>query len=498
MNFFPDHDQFAELATQGNVVPVYAELTADGVSPVGVYAQMRAAGPAFLLESVAGGEHIGRYSFIGLEPRQTVTAWPQRLRLRHRDGRCEEQACPADPLSALEAIMAAYRPVELPGMPPFSGGAVGYLGHEYVHCVEPTVPLAQEDVLGVPLMHFGVTDQVIAFDHARQVLRIICNAHVDEAETVQAAYAEACATVQTLVERLREGPSLRAEPLQPTGAVEVPTGNFTREQFEQIVARSKEYIRAGDVIQVVASQRFEKAYTAGPLNLYRALRVVNPSPYMFVLETEGFAVVGASPEVHVRSTHGRVEIRPIAGTRPRGADAVEDERLEQDLLADPKERAEHLMLVDLARNDIGRVCETGTVDVKDYAVIERYSHVMHIVSQVEGQLRDDATAYDLMRATFPAGTLTGAPKVRAMQIIAELEGQQRGVYGGALGYFGYNGNLDSCIAIRTALLQQDTIFVQAGAGLVADSVPASEYLETVNKASGLLKAIQLAESLPCA
>lgn len=398
--------------------------------------------------------------------------------------------------------MAGVRPVDIPGLPPFVGGAVGFLGHEYIHCVEPTVPLAKEDVLHMPTMWYAMMDTVVAIDHARQVLRIVSNAAIadgaSEAE-IRAAYQAAAGKIESIYTILtRAGDSLSPLPLVGANELELPAlkGNFTRPAFESMVERTKDFIRAGDVIQVVGSQRFEiEAGAVGPLELYRALRVVNPSPYMFILEagaTGDYSVVGASPEVHVRATDGRVEIRPIAGTRPRGRDESEDAALEAELLADQKERAEHLMLVDLARNDIGRVCAIGEVEVRDYAVVERYSHVMHIVSQVEGTLAAGKTAYDLMRVTFPAGTLSGAPKIRALQIIADEEQQQRGVYGGALGYFSYNGNLDSCIAIRTALLKDGKIYIQSGAGLVADSVPGAEYDETVNKAKGMLKAVALA------
>lgn len=496
MDAFPTLPDFIDLAKPGAIIPVCAEMTADGVTPVGAYSAWRDSGVAFLLESVAGGEHISRFSFLGVEPREIIIADNTGVRILFRDGSVARQPLPSDPLTVVEQRMGQGTPITLPGMPPFSGGAVGFVGHEYVHRVEPTVPAASKDVLGMPMLYFAIMDQVVAFDHARQTLRIICNVHLDEFVSAEAAYEAALSTLGSIAERLRLGARLSPAPL-PHGDPEplVPPGNFLREDFEAAVDKAKAYIHAGDVIQVVASQRFEVPAACSPLELYRALRVVNPSPYMFLYETPEFSVAGASPEVHVRATNGDVEIRPIAGTRPRGSCEAEDAKLEQELLTDAKERAEHLMLVDLARNDIGRVCATGSVSVRDYATIERYSHVMHIVSQVEGRLRSECTPYDLLRATFPAGTLSGAPKVRALQIISELEGQCRGVYGGALGYFGYNGNLDSCITIRTALFKDDKIYVQSGAGLVADSIPAYEYQETVNKARGLLRAISLAERL---
>ncbi|HET7537380.1 MAG TPA: chorismate-binding protein, partial [Candidatus Didemnitutus sp.] len=375
--------------------------------------------------------------------------------------------------------------------PPFTGGAVGYLGYEFIHTVERTVPLAAEDELGVPMMWFMLCDSLVVFDRARQTLRLIVNAHIGD--DALAAYDRALIELQRLQTSLAQPSPLKSLPLADAGRIEVPPGNFTQAGFEQLVTGSKEYIRAGDIFQIVLSKRFSRPFTRTPLDLYRTLRTVNPSPYMFILETGEFALVGASPEVHVRLTGRKVEIRPIAGTRPRGKTHEEDLVFEKELLADEKEKAEHLMLVDLARNDIGRVCDFGSVKVPDFMLIERYSHVMHIVSQVEGQLAPNRSAFDLMRATFPAGTVSGAPKVRAMQLIAQMEGTQRGSYAGALGYFSYDGNLDSCITLRTALLKDGMVHVQAGAGLVADSVPNTEYLETINKASALFKAISLAE-----
>lgn len=496
MRIQPDIEEFRKLAGKGNLIPVYAEMMADLETPVSTFVKLRQDRPAFLFESIEGGERISRYSFVGCKPIKIFIAGESHTRIIERDGSSREIQTPQDPLNLIEAEMQRYQPVSLPGMPPLSGGAVGFLGHEYVHRVETSVPTATEDILGAPLMYFAVMDSVVVFDHARQVMRLCSNAHIEADEDPQKAYQRACDEIHWLAEKLQTEQPMTPSPLpaneQP---ISVPNGNFKRPDFEAAVEHVREYIRAGDVIQVVLSQRFEDDFKHDPLDLYRALRIVNPSPYMFILESADFAVVGASPEVHVRATHRRVEIRPIAGTRPRGADSAEDLAYEKDLLADPKERAEHLMLVDLARNDIGRVCETGSVEVKEYAVVERYSHVMHIVSQVEGKLGEDKTAYDLMRATFPAGTLSGAPKIRALQIISDMEKQKRGIYGGALGYFSYDGNLDSCIAIRTAFLKNDRIFIQSGAGVVADSIPSAEYEETINKAKGMLKAVSLAASI---
>ncbi len=489
----PSQESFEALASKGNAIPVYLDLTADSETPLAAYSKIRQDGPAFLFESIVGGEHISRFSFLGANPRKILHIGPEATRIVEKEGRDYTVPTPKDPLCLVEAEMARYRPVIMEGMPPFSGGAVGFVGHEYVHAIEPTVNKPSDRAIDLPTLYYMITDSILIFDHVRQLLRICVYARVGDDPA--SAYRAAVAEIEAVRQRLE-----RPTPLRPRGLLEpedvaVPEGNFTRGAFERAVDQVKDYIKAGDVIQTVLSQRFRKQFSPSSLDLYRALRTVNPSPYMFLLETPDFSVVGASPEVHVRLTGEKVEIRPIAGTRQRGHTEAEDQALEQDLLADTKETAEHLMLVDLARNDIGRVCRYGSVHVPDYMVIERYSHVMHIVSQVVGKIRPDCTAYDLMRATFPAGTLSGAPKVRALQIIAELEASQRGVYGGALGYFGFEGNHDSCIGIRTAVIQNGEIFIQSGAGVVADSIREAEFMETVNKARGMLKAVALAEAM---
>ncbi|NQY33344.1 MAG: anthranilate synthase component I [Coraliomargarita sp.] len=494
MNIHPSRTEFEALAKQGNTIPVYLDLTADCETPLGAYAKIRQDGPAFLFESIVGGEHISRYTFLGANPRKVFRVFESETTISHRNRSIETIPTPEDPLKLIEAEMARYNPVKLHGMPPFTGGAVGFVGHEFIHTIEPSVPKPAENPLEVPILYYLITDSVVIFDHARQVLRICVNAHTEGID-LDEAYATASDEIERIYYLLERQRPFGHRPIRETGEVTVPDGNFTKEHFEGAVNKVKEYVRAGDVIQTVLSQRFEKYFTPAPLDLYRVLRTVNPSPYMFLMEDPDFSVVGASPEVHVRLTGDQVEIRPIAGTRHRGKTEAEDLALEEDLLADEKEKAEHLMLVDLARNDIGRVCQYGTISVPDYMVIERYSHVMHIVSQVVGTISEDKNAYDLMRATFPAGTLSGAPKVRALQIISELEDCQRGVYGGALGYFGYEGNHDSCIGIRTAVIKNGKIYIQSGAGVVADSVPENEFMETVNKAKGMLKAVALAEKM---
>jgi anthranilate synthase component 1 len=499
MNIQPSKEAFLRLCEQGNVVPVYADLMADFETPVSAYAKLKGSGPAYLLESIEGGDTVSRYSFIGCRPRKVFACFSEFTEIREPGQPTRRIPTPSDPLKLIEAEISGYRPVPVPSMPRFMGGAVGYLGYEYIHRVESTVPEAARDELGIPLVYFMLSDTLLMFDRAKQTLRLCVNAHVPpEGGSPQAAHATydaAVTALHSLYALLKQPRELISAPLADPPRIEIPSSNFTRAAFERMVEDSKEYIRAGDIIQVVLAQRFVRDFAKTPLDLYRALRTVNPSPYMFIIDTGDFALVGASPEVHVRLTDGRVEIRPIAGTRPRGAGASEDVALEKELLADEKERAEHLMLVDLARNDIGRVCSFGSVTVPEFMTIERYSHVMHIVSQVEGRIAPDKNAFDLMRATFPAGTVSGAPKIRAMQIIAEQEKLQRGFYAGALGYFSYDGNLDSCITLRTALVKDGKVYIQAGGGIVADSVPASEYQESVNKASALLKAVAIAEEL---
>lgn len=493
MNIHPTRDAFASLAAQGNVIPVTTDLMADFETPVSAYAKLRAAGPSFLLESVEGGENLSRYSFIGCRPRKVLACGPQTTLVREPGRPDRTVATPPDPLKLIEEELRGFRPVALPGLPRFTGGAVGFIGYEYVTRIEPTVPAAARDELGLPMLYFMLADSLLIFDRAKQTLRLCVNAHVRSPADAGAAYDAAVAELKELHALLRQPRALAPAPIADVGPVDVPPGNFTRDAFERMVDEGKEFIRSGDIIQFVPSQRFSRPFDRPALDLYRALRTVNPSPYLFILETDDFAIVGASPEVHVRLTDGLVEIRPIAGTRRRGATPSEDIALEKELLADEKERAEHLMLVDLARNDIGRVCEFGSVTVPEMMVIERYSHVMHIVSQVEGRIASGRSAYDLMRATFPAGTVSGAPKIRAMQIIAQNEPVQRGFYAGALGYFGYDGNMDTCIMLRTALVKDGRVHIQSGAGVVADSIPAAEYQETISKASALFKAVALAE-----
>jgi anthranilate synthase component 1 len=475
--FTPTKAEFLELAKQGNLIPVYREIIADAETPVSAYQKMAKSGGSFLFESVEGGERIGRYSFIGSHPRKVIRV---------------DKADRGDPLQAVEKEMAQYKPVTIPGLPRFTGGAVGFLGYEYIHQIEPSVPKPERDDLHTPALCFMITDTILIFDRVSQTLKVVANAHIDGKP--EAAYASACARIDEIVHELQQPLAARAVEFRKEAPEIHVDSNMTPERYAEMMSTAKEYIKAGDIIQVVLAQRFQAKTKSSALDIYRALRSVNPSPYMFLLDFGGFQLVGASPEVHVRCEEGRVEIRPIAGTRWRGKTPEEDARLEKDLLADEKERAEHLMLVDLARNDIGRVCDFGSVRVPEFMVIEKYSHVMHIVSGVEGTLQKGRSAYDLMRATFPAGTVSGAPKIRAMQVISELEQCQRGPYAGAVGYFSFNGNIDSCITLRTALLKDGVAYVQAGGGIVADSDAKYEFQETVNKSKAMLKAIALAET----
>ena len=491
MTIIPSREEFLKLGKPGSVIPVYTDLMADFETPVSAYAKLRGQGPSYLLESVEGGERLSRYSFIGCRPRKVFICGEKTTEIRNMDGSSRKIPTPPDPLSLLEQEMLRRQAVHLPDLPRFTGGAVGFVSYEYIHRVERSVPKAEADELGMPLLYFMVADSVLIFDRVKQTLRICVSVHVED--SAELAYAQAEKEINALYELLKASRSLPPVPMQPVDKIPVLPGNFQRGAFEHFVEEAKEYIRSGDIIQIVPSQRFSTPYEHDALDLYRALRTVNPSPYTFILDAGNFSLVGASPEVHARLTDGLVEMRPIAGTRKRGRDLAEDVALEKELLADEKELAEHLMLVDLARNDISRVCEIGSVNVPQRNVIERYSHVMHIVSQVEGRIRKDKNACDLIRATFPAGTVSGAPKVRAMQLLAKYEPVQRGFYAGLLGYMGYDGNLDSCIMLRTSLLKGGQIYIQSGCGVVADSHPEAEYQETINKASALFKAVAVSK-----
>jgi anthranilate synthase component I, non-proteobacterial lineages len=492
----PTPDEFSQLAHDYNVVTVWCELVADVETPVSVYRKLRnPSEPSFLLESAEHSDHVGRHSFVGAGARWTFTAHDRTVTARDAAGDHRTYEAETDPFRELEEAMKGFRVAPQAGVPIFRGGAVGYLAYDAVRWFEPVIPAPPKDELGVPDMFFLLTDVMVAFDHRRRRMKVMANAFL-EGTTAEAAYEEACARVRSALGKLAQPVAFSPVFAEAEGETPGCVSNTTREQFHAIVETAKEYIRAGDIFQMVPSQRFETPFEGDPLDLYRALRFVNPSPYMFCFEIGGgFSLVGSSPEVHVRVTDGLVEIRPIAGTRRRGETEEEDLALEADLLADPKERAEHLMLVDLARNDVGRIAEFASVKVSDFMTIERYSHVMHIVSHVSGTLAGGRSAYDVMRATFPAGTVSGSPKVRAMQIINELEQSKRCVYAGAVGWFGFDGNLDSCIALRTVVLKDGVAYVQAGGGVVADSTPEGEYQESVNKAMAAMRAIARAKEI---
>jgi anthranilate synthase component I len=489
---FPSRESFHELAGQGNLIPLYREIIADMETPVSAFAKIDTGDHSFLFESVEKGGKFARYSFLGASPYLTFQTRGKKVTLREGT-RQREYEIADDPLHELERLMAGYKPVRVEGLPLFYGGAVGYLGFEAVTQFEPSVGRAKKDDLDVPDAYFFITDTLLIFDHLERRIKIVANAHVPDPAQVDKAYDEAVAKIEELEARLVRPVRSRLLPTFTEITPLDPTINMTREQYVAMTEAMQEYIRAGDIFQVVPSQRFEVPFDGSAIDLYRALRLINPSPYMFCLRLGGMALVGSSPELHVRCEEGRVQIRPIAGTRPRGATPEEDDRLTAELLADPKERAEHVMLVDLARNDVGRVCKFNTVRLTDFMITERYSHVMHIVSNVEGELNPGHSAYDVMRATFPAGTVSGSPKIRAMQIIADQEPTCRGTYAGAVGYFGFSGNLDSCIAIRTVLLKGGKAYLQAGGGLVADSTPLGEYQESINKAKAGLKALAMAK-----
>jgi anthranilate synthase component 1 len=496
--YHPSREEFVRAAGQGNLIPVYRELLADGDTPVSAYAALGGGEHSFLLESVVGGATWAAYSFVGVAPRAVLKCEGGKAHVTWFDvdggGPSKSASWDAtDPTQALAEMMSDFKPVETPGLPRFWGGAVGWIGYDVVRAFEDLPARAKPD-LALPELCMVVTDTLVIFDNLRQTLKVVATPYVPRADRAEQAYDRAIARIEEVVARLHgDRPKLSNMEL-PDGGFELPPSTFTRAEYEAAVDRVKEYILAGDAFQVVLSQRFDVPRDVDAFDVYRALRVINPSPYMFHLRFPEAEVTGASPETLVRLAGGRVELRPIAGTRPRGATPDLDEALAAELMEDPKERAEHYMLIDLGRNDVGRVAETGSVRVTEQLVIERYSHVMHLVSHVVGKLAAGRTWHDVLRAAFPAGTLSGAPKIRAMEIIDELEPHRRGLYGGAVGYVSYTGNMDLAIAIRTLVGLGDRIYVQAGAGLVADSVPAKEWEETVNKARAVLRAVAMART----
>ncbi len=486
--FFPPRATFHTLATEGNLIPVYREIMADMDTPVSAFRKIDNGQFSYLLESIEGGEKWGRYSFLGSNPSLIIRS--KGSVVETIENNITTTIVSEDPLAEIRDLLATFEPVEVEGLPRFFGGAVGYLGYDMVRHFEH-LPTKKPALIDAYDSYFLITDTIVIFDTMSQKIKVVSNAHLNGEVSAEQAYDEATRKIDAIVARLKT--PLPAETRVPAVTPVVLTSNMTREQYEASVEKAKEYVRAGDIIQVVPSQRFSGRLSADPFDIYRVMRTLNPSPYMFFLRLDDTVIAGASPEVMVRKEGTRVELRPIAGTRPRGATPEEDGRLADELLADPKERAEHVMLVDLGRNDLGRVCTTGSVTVTELMIIERYSHVMHIVSNVRGELEKGRDAFDLVRAAFPAGTLSGAPKIRAMQIIDELEPSRREIYGGAVGYFSFSGNMDLAITIRTLVIKDGMVHLQAGGGVVADSDAAAEWQETVNKAMAARRAIEIAE-----
>lgn len=493
---FPDFDRFQSMATEHGCVPVYRQLLADRLTPVAAFEMLGQGEHAFLLESVVGGERIARYSFIAVAPALVYSCSKGRAAISRPDLPLE-QFLTTDPLGDLQKLLPKAGPSCDPSLPTFTGGLVGYAGYDTIRYYESdSLPNPPSDDRNLPDLQFGLYNELVVFDHVDKTVKVIANALTQLAsDNARLLYQDACRRVDAIVARLQQPLASGVAEVDATSAATMRfESNLTREQYEAAVSRGKAYIGAGDIFQFVPSQRLRVRSKARPFDVYRALRIVNPSPFMFYLKSPSCTLIGSSPEILCRVQDGKLTSRPLAGTRHRGKTPEEDAALETELLADPKDRAEHIMLVDLHRNDVGRVSKPGTVQVTDCMTVERYSHVMHISSNVEGDLLDGCNAFDALRVSLPVGTVSGAPKIRAMQIIDEVEPTRRGPYGGAVGYFDFAGNSDTCIALRTIVHHSNDLYdLQAGAGVVADSIPASEYEETINKAKAMLKAVQLAE-----
>lgn len=484
----PNFTEFEKLAKKGNLIPVYREILADVETPVSVLMKLQNKDHVYLLESVEGGEKWGRYSFLGTDAGVVFRIHGDKVILDEK-GKVTTREHNGNPLNYLRELLNRYKPVAIPGLPRFYGGAVGFLGYEMVRYFEKLPPSPPDD-LSLDESIFVISDSLMIFDNVRHTIKVVACAFTDNTDSIEECYAASCSKIEDMIETISAAASHKTAAARDS---EVNfRSNMTPDQYRAAIEKAKEYIVAGDIIQVVLSQRFETECSCNPIDLYRALRFVNPSPYLFFLKMDELTLIGSSPEVMVRKEDDTMELRPIAGTRKRGKTEQEDRALSDELLSDEKERAEHVMLVDLGRNDLGRVAQTGSVQVNQYMVVEKYSHVMHLVSNVRAQLAKGKDAFDVLAATFPAGTLTGAPKVRAMEIINELEKVKRGPYGGAVGYFSFSGNMDLCITIRTMVLKNGKVYVQAGAGIVYDSVPESEHQESLNKSRGMLQAVRLA------
>ncbi len=489
----PTLEEFKEKSKQGNLIPVYKEVLADLDTPVSAYMKMCGGEYSFLLESVEGGEKWARYCFLGFDPSIIISIKGNEVVVEKNGQAKSILITQGNPLVGLKDILARYQPVDVEGLPRFSGGAVGFVSYDMVRSFED-LPEDTVDDLQVPDARFVITDTLLIFDNVAQTIKIVSNAHVDN-ENIEESYNQAVKNIDAIEKKLRTSLPVdvnnkNSSKIDSLNRIE---SNFKKEHFINSVQKIKNYILEGDVIQVVLAQRLKFNISKDPFTIYRALRSINPSPYMYYLKFGDLEIVGSSPEILVRLEGDKIEVRPIAGTRKRGQSEEEDQALENDLLNDEKELAEHIMLVDLGRNDVGRVAKTNSVSVNEKFTIERYSHVMHIVSNVQGELKQGLDGYDVLAATFPAGTLSGAPKVRAMEIIEELEPTRRGLYGGAVGYISFNGNMDTAIAIRTLLIKNKTAYLGVGAGIVADSIAENEFEETMNKGKALLKAIELAE-----
>jgi anthranilate synthase component 1 len=487
--FHPSFEEFSRLAKKANLIPVYQELLMDLETPLSFFKRLERDRYSFLLESVEGSERWARYSFLGTRPYLVFKSRGKRIEIVEEGKKRNLTA--DEPLKVLEGLLKEHRPAAVDGVPPFFGGALGYVAYDAVEQFHKIIN-NKKDTHGLPEIFFIFVQTLVAFDNLKHTIKVIDNVRLDSQKNLRQSYDAATARIRRLVSSLKPRKT-EARDLGVSAKKKKYRSNLTPQAFKNAVRKAKAYIEAGDIIQAVLCQRLETRTEAEPFEIYRALRLINPSPYMYYLELEGLRVIGSSPETMVRLTGDTIELRPIAGTRRRGATPDEEQALEADLLSDPKERAEHIMLVDLGRNDVGRVAQVGTVEVNELMAIERYSHVIHIVSNVRGKLAPGKSAFELFVSSFPAGTVSGAPKIRAMQIISELEPEKRGLYAGAIGYFSFNGNLDTCIVIRTILMQGKKAFIQAGAGIVADSDPEKEYQETLNKARAMLKAIELAE-----
>lgn len=491
-SYYPSKSEFIKLSKKGNLIPVYCELLTDFETPISCFCKIDKSDYSFLLESVEGQERIGRYTFLGSNPSLVIKSKNDTIEILE-EGRVKKYKTSKNPLDEIKKIMSKFKFVKVKGIPRFCGGLVGYLGYDIVRFIED-LPHNTKDSLKLPDSILMLTDTILIFDHVNKTVKVVSNAYIKNGKA-NAAYQKATKKIDKIVQCLKKDYSAKINlGKRKRTTPSVIESNFTKENFKKIVMKAKRYIKMGDIIQVVLSQCLKTKIETEPFNIYRTLRYINPSPYMYYLKFKELKLIGSSPEIMVRLEDKKVELRPIAGTRPRGRSDKEDKRLINELINDPKERAEHIMLVDLGRNDIGRVSMYGTVEVPELMTIEKYSHVIHLVSDCTGKLKKGKDMFDVIKGAFPAGTVSGAPKVRAMEIIEELEVDKRGPYAGCVVYFGFTGNLDSCITIRTIVVKQNTAYIQAGAGIVADSVPEKEYQETLNKAKAMLEAIELAKN----